>query len=36
MGVQVRAEDGTLQPQRTKAEKAAARRAKHCQQTEDD
>jgi hypothetical protein len=36
MGVQVRAADGTLQPQRTKAEKAAARLAKHRHQTEDD
>jgi hypothetical protein len=36
MGVRVRASDGTLQPQPTKVESSVARRARDCQQTEDD
>jgi hypothetical protein len=36
MGVRVRATDGSLQPQQTKAEQAAARRAKNYQRTEAD
>jgi hypothetical protein len=36
MGVRVRAADGTLQPQKAKADRAAARRAKQRQRTESD